>query len=80
MARTDVKKRRTFIGPLIIQLVQHALETLCWNEGVQALSVPIGSKFEVSADICHMWGIVPHVKGMKEGLDGHCIHPGLVAW
>ena len=60
-------------------LVQHALETLCWNEGVEALGVPTGSKFEVSTDIRHMWGIVPQVKGMEEGLDGHHIHPGLVA-
>ena len=79
MARTDVKKRRTLIGPLIIHLVQHALETLCRNEGVQALGIPMGSKFKVSADIHHMWGIVPQVKGMEEGLDGHCIHLGLVA-
>ena len=47
---------------------------------VQALSIPMGSKFEVSADIRHMWGIVPQVKGMEEGLDGHRIHLGLVAW
>ena len=79
MARTDVKKRCTLISPLIIQLVQHALETLCQNEGVQVLGVPMGSKFKVSADICHMWGIVPQVKGMEEGLDRHHIHLGLVA-
>ena len=79
MVRTDVKKRCTLISPLIIHLVQHALETLCQNEGVQALSVPTGSKFKVSTDICHMWGIVSQVKGMEEGLDGHHIHLGLVA-
>jgi hypothetical protein len=79
MVRTDVKKRHTLIGPLIIHLVQHVLETLCRNEGVQALSIPMGSKFEVSADIRHMWGIVPQVKGREEGLDGHRIHLGLVA-
>ena len=61
---------------MITQLVQRALETLCRREGVQAVSVPTSSSFEVQEDVLHMWGIVPQVKGMYEGLDGHHIHPG----
>ena len=74
------KNRHTLVSPLIILLVQHAFEALRQNEGVQALSIPMSSKLKVSADIRHTWGIVPQVKGVDEGLDGHCIHLGHVAW
>ena len=80
MARTDQKNRCTLVSPLIILLVQHAFEALYQNEDIQALDVPMSSKLEVSADIRHIWGIVPQVKGVDEGLDGHRIHSGHVAW
>ncbi len=73
---TDPKNKRTLISLLITQLVQCAFETLHQIEGVQALSIPTSNSFEVRVDILHMWGIVPQVKGVYEGLNGHSIHLG----
>ena len=73
------KKKYTLVGPLILSLVQRTLKSLSWHEGVQAVSIPMSSSFEVRIDVLHMWGIVPQVKEMYEGLDGHHIHPGRVA-